>query len=529
MHPFPFLASVAIRAALLFAASFVAASILLRASASARYVAWKCAFAAVLVLPLLMTLPGGWALRVPTPANAAITAIHESITVRGAGPVQQTWPAATWLFILWVTGAALMLVRIGAGRARLGCMLRRAQPVGDFEAQIIEEIGRRLCLSRRPDVRVSPEIDVPLAFGLFRPSIILPSDANTWSTERQHIVLSHEIAHIRRMDPFWHLVANVVVALHWFNPLAWVAIARFRREQERSCDDAVLALGFAAAAYAEHLLDLARSIIAPARWPTAAIGMAEQSDLEARIRALLDPRRKRGGISRRFSLAAVSAAIAVVVPLAALHAQASGSASLSGSVYDPSGAAVPNATVLLRNSDGSNEEIARADAAGQYAFRGVPAGRYSIEVRAPGFAKLQQSGVTLAEGAAANLDLTLRLGEINENVRVLGRGPMLSPAIAPQRIRVGGNVQATKLLSKIRPVYPPDAEAEGVQGTVLLKAVISKQGDLMSVTVLNKGVDARLAKAAAEAVAQWKYQPTLLNGEPVEVVTTVAVNFELQR
>ncbi len=68
-----------------------------------------------------------------------------------------------------------------------------------------------------------------------------------------------------------------------------------------------------------------------------------------------------------------------------------------------------------------------------------------------------------------------------------------------------------------------------MQGTVLLKAVISKQGDLMSVTVLNKGVDARLAKAAAEAVAQWKYQPTLLNGEPVEVVTTVAVNFELHR
>lgn len=215
--------------------------------------------------------------------------------------------------------------------------------------------------------------------------------------------------------------------------------------------------------------------------------------------------------------------------MAALHAQASGSASLSGFIYDPSGAAVPNATVLLRNAGASNEEIAHADAAGQYAFRGVPAGRYSIEVRAPGFTKLQQSGVTLAEGAAANLDLILRLGEVNENVRVLGRGPQLSSTSPAQRIRVGGNVQATKLLSKVQPVYPRDAEAEGVEGTVLLKAVISKQGDLLSVAVLNKSVDPRLAKAATDAVAQWKYQPTLLNGAPVEVVTTVSVNFELQR
>jgi TonB family protein len=528
MHPFPFLATVAIKAALLLAAAFLSVAVLRRASASARYFVWACAFGAVLTLPLLMTFPRGWKLRLPTPANSAIPAIHESITVQGAGPVQRTWPPATWLIMVWAAGAGLMLVRIGAGHARLGRMLRRTEPVGDFEASMIDEIGRRFGLSSRPDIRVSPEIDVPLAFGLFRPSIILPSDAGTWSPERQRVVLLHELAHIRRMDPLWHLLANLVVALHWFNPLAWLAAARFSREQEWSCDDAVLALGLHASAYAEHLLDLARSIVAPAQWPTAAIGMAEESDLEARIRALLDSRRKRGGITRRFALAAVSAAIALVVPVAAVHAQASGSASLSGFVYDPSGAAVPNATVLLSNTDGSNEEIARADAAGQYAFRGVPTGRYAIEVRAPGFAKLQQSGVTLAEGASANLDLTLRLGEINENVRVLGRGPQLAPTSPAQRIRVGGNVQATKLLSKVRPVYPPDAEAEGVEGTVLLKAVISKQGDLMSVTVLNKSVDPRLAKAATDAVAQWKYQPTLLNGAPVEVVTTVSVNFELQ-
>lgn len=212
-------------------------------------------------------------------------------------------------------GAALMLVRIAAGHMWLRCVLRRAERVDNLEwAQSIDQIGQTFGL-RRPNVRVSREIDVPLALGLFRRSIILPSEAARWSAERQRVVLLHEMAHIRRMDPLWHLAANAVVALHWFNPLAWLAAVRFRREQERSCDDAVLALGFPASAYAEHLLDIAQSIVAPTGpWPTAAIGMADEPDLEARIRALLDPRRKRGGVTRRFSLAAASPHLRLLCP-----------------------------------------------------------------------------------------------------------------------------------------------------------------------------------------------------------------------
>jgi TonB family protein len=429
-----------------------------------------------------------------------------------------------WGFIAWLCGAALMFARLAIGHMRMRRVLAGSVRIRESEwKQLIENLGGKLNVVR------SPQTDVPLTYGPLRPTVVLPCDSDSWTADRRRVVLLHELAHVRRMDPLWHLLANVVLALHWFNPLAWMAAAQFRREQERSCDDSVLLFGTRPAAYAEHLIDLARSIAEPgARWPTAALGMAESIDLESRVHALLDSGRERHTVSRRFCGATIGAVIATIVPLAALHAQSSGVASLSGSVYDPSGAALPNATILLRNLKGSNEEIAQANAAGQYEFRGIPAASYALEARVPGFAMLQQPDVTLASGATVHLNLTLRLGEVNENVEVLGRGPRPITNGPPQRIRVGGNVQATRLISKVQPVYPPDAEAEGVEGAVLLRAVISNEGNLLSTTVLNTGIDARLSKAATDAVSQWKYQPTLLNGQPVEVVSTISVNFRLQ-
>ncbi len=94
-----------------------------------------------------------------------------------------------------------------------------------------------------------------------------------------------------------------------------------------------------------------------------------------------------------------------------------------------------------------------------------------------------------------------------------------------QRIRVGGNVQQANLISNPKPVYPPLAKAARIQGTVVLEAVISKQGTIENLSVLQG--HPLLIQAAIDAVKQWRYKPTLLNGEPVEVITTITVNFSL--
>jgi protein TonB len=105
--------------------------------------------------------------------------------------------------------------------------------------------------------------------------------------------------------------------------------------------------------------------------------------------------------------------------------------------------------------------------------------------------------------------------------------PVAAPKpVAPQRIRVGGNVQQARLVNQPKPVYPPLAKQARIQGTVRFNAIIGRDGAIANLQVVSG--HPLLVPSALEAVRQWKYQPTLLNGEPVEVVTQIDVNFTLQ-
>jgi len=99
------------------------------------------------------------------------------------------------------------------------------------------------------------------------------------------------------------------------------------------------------------------------------------------------------------------------------------------------------------------------------------------------------------------------------------------PKEGPKRIRVGGQVQQARLISQPRPLYPPLAKQARISGTVVLQAVIAKDGTIQELQVLSG--HPLLVAAALDAVKQWRYQPTLLNSEPVEVVTTISVVFTL--
>jgi len=98
-------------------------------------------------------------------------------------------------------------------------------------------------------------------------------------------------------------------------------------------------------------------------------------------------------------------------------------------------------------------------------------------------------------------------------------------AAAPKRIRVGGSVEQARLIFQPKPEYPPLAKMARIQGTVKLEAIISKDGTIQDLKVLSG--HPLLVKSALDAVQRWRYQPTLLNGDPVEVVTEIDVNFSL--
>ncbi len=109
---------------------------------------------------------------------------------------------------------------------------------------------------------------------------------------------------------------------------------------------------------------------------------------------------------------------------------------------------------------------------------------------------------------------------------VLSSAPPPPPkATTPKRIRVGGQVENAKQIFAPKPEYPPLAKMARIQGAVKLEAIISKDGTIQDLKILSG--HPLLVKAAVEAVGRWRYQPTLLNGEPVEVITEIDVNFTL--
>jgi periplasmic protein TonB len=105
--------------------------------------------------------------------------------------------------------------------------------------------------------------------------------------------------------------------------------------------------------------------------------------------------------------------------------------------------------------------------------------------------------------------------------------PVEKKPVTPKRITIGGNVQQAKLVRQPKPNYPPLAKQARISGVVHLAAIISKDGTIQDLKVISG--HPLLIPAALEAVKQWVYQPTLLNGEPVEVSTQIDVNFTLSQ
>jgi protein TonB len=118
------------------------------------------------------------------------------------------------------------------------------------------------------------------------------------------------------------------------------------------------------------------------------------------------------------------------------------------------------------------------------------------------------------------------VGGIPKNLPAAGNVGIAAPPPPPAPVRVGGDIKPPTKVKDAKPVYPAIARAARMSGIVFLEAIIAKDGSVKDLRVTRSaGV---LDQAAIDAVSQWKYTPTLLNNEPVEVIMTVTVNFTLQ-
>jgi beta-lactamase regulating signal transducer with metallopeptidase domain len=350
MWSHPWIAAIlaaAVRGAPLLLIAAVAALGWRRSSAAARHLVWLVAIAAMLALPLLSASLPAWRVALLPPPEVEAAAVEQPIvslpeaispsmvdvvskeastaTMPAAlsfdAPPAQGAPARDWgrvAFFIWCIGAALVALPMLLGHARVWRISKTARPaIGGPWGALASVLPDSLGLTGRVRVMVSERATMPMAFGIMNPAVLLPADAEQWPFARRRDVMLHELEHVARRDCLTQLVSQAACALYWFDPLVWLAARALRAERERACDDAVVRAGARPSEYATHLLQVARDLRVPRAASLATVCMARRSQLSERLLAILDERRNRRTVSRRFAVPAWIIATLIVIPASA--------------------------------------------------------------------------------------------------------------------------------------------------------------------------------------------------------------------
>ena len=332
-----FLMELVVKGTLLMSLAFAVTFLLRKKSAALRHAVWSLAFIGLLLLPAGAALLPTWYVPLPATEPPAETITPQlSAPSRPAGetgtytdvpagtflaetPVSESnWSWTAIALFAWVAGAMVLLLKMAIVLNKLALVRRSAIPVTDPEWTALAEALPDVLGVRRPVVLLQhEEVHVPMTYGVRRPVILLPIQVDGWSADQKRITLMHELLHVRRLDYVVHIMALAARALHWFNPLAWLAAKKLVVERERACDDGVLALGVASTSYADHLLDMARFVLSGNEASTAALAMARPSELRSRVVAILNPGLSRHGLTPFRALSLTASALVVVLLVAA--------------------------------------------------------------------------------------------------------------------------------------------------------------------------------------------------------------------
>jgi beta-lactamase regulating signal transducer with metallopeptidase domain len=262
---------------------------------------------------------------------------------------------AAWLFVVWLTGALAVLAWVAMGSIATWWLARSAREVtGGPLLDLMDELSDELDIGAPVTLLESDSHSMPQTWGI-NPKVLLPTEAEEWTEQRLRAVLLHELAHIKRRDYLTQVLGHIAGAIHWFNPLVWYAARRMRVERERACDDRVLNNGSRASDYAEHLLDIARSMKVGGFASATSVAMARPSQLSDRLLDVLDATRRRTAVSPKMAGMVWALTALVVVPVAGMAA---------GTGTDIAAADTPAADGLLTVVDGSATDDFVTDADG---------------------------------------------------------------------------------------------------------------------------------------------------------------------
>jgi len=545
------------KASVIVLVALAATTLMRKRSAAVRHWVLSAAIVCAAATPLLELVVPSWHLAlgatapvrerdaaVPRAAASSQTAAPVSLAAVSPEPPRPNRDALSYavampsltnlLTAAWIAGVSISIGLLLVGLGRLAWLASRSRRLvtGPW-IETAEEISRRYGIARPVWLLQSDHPSLLVTWGLLRPRIILPRAACAWPADRIRIVLSHELAHIQRGDWLVQMTAELLRSVYWFNPLMWIAARILREESERACDDAVLNSGIQPAEYAREILDLARTLENPFRGWSAALAFARTTHLERRFMAMLNPSIDRHCVSRRTRLLTSLIALCLLLPLAAIRLPAQSAAGkFGGTIHDPSGAAVSNATVIVANQKTNTISMTSSGAEGNFVLKALPAGEYELKVVKQGFEVYRMPRIALEPGRDMSQSISLQVAADKGGTEGVAQSEVNGQSETgtdgkTTRLRIEGSVQASGLVEKVMPVYPQSGRSAGIQGSVNLNAVIGIDGRPMLLRVMNPEIDPELARAAIEAVSKWRYRPVLVNGKSVEVETTVMVNFSL--
>jgi TonB family protein len=478
-----------------------------------------------------------------------------------------------WESLGWVLGAGIILrlIWLLVGCVRLHSLRHKACLFLADHAAICE-------MQRRTGVRasllLSAEIDSPVTFGFHSPIVILPLSFQELSEPCRKAVLCHELLHVRRFDWIWIVLEEAVRSIFWFHPAIWWMINRIHLSREQAVDHQVVEITGSKQPYLDSLLEFARMQRRPKAVPAPLF--LQERHLVQRVALLI----KEASMSRTrlvFSIVCIALILAGAFTLATAWFPLTGAPVFAQEKndinrVDPKKREPIRVTgrvsesKLIRRIEPVYPEIAkRARIQGTVVLTvhvneegivydaKVVTGHPLLQEAAVDAVRQWQYSPTLLNGepvpVIATVSLMFRLngddpaGKIIGNARKPGggmdanpsvsshpmAGQLANPGVKPPRrtaFGVGGDIQQSKLIYKVEPIYPAEAKAEGIEGTVVLQVTLNEEG-LVSGIIATPGNYQMLEDAAIEAVRQWKYSPTLLNGEPIPVFATVTVMFRL--
>jgi TonB family protein len=521
-------------------------------SPAVHYAFWRTVLAVCVALPLLQPWRPHEMVFVPSPVQPPPIARAAAPPGNPGAPGGGT--PRDWTDIgrtVLVIGIGARLFWVGLGAMRLRTLRRRA---ARHPARQFEEI--QAAVGTRAEILWSSDVRHPVTFGISHPVILLPTALRSAERAAQRAVLAHELAHVQRRDWLWVIGEEVLRSVFWFHPAMWWLVSRVQLARETVVDELSILVTNARRTYLDTLLAFAddTGLVSPPAF-------SARRQLFYRVMLL----------SKEETMSSIRVAVASCVLLLVLGAgawEAVNAFPLYGQDQtaqkpprDPLSPDAYHRRATEYMEKAQKDTTLTRDEKLETILKGIEAEDRALSIKPDYTPALVYKSVLLRMQAELSDNPTERqtlireANELRERAIALGatlgaggaavRGMPPPPPPPPppgtegaamaeefnrlveqyHPLRIGGNVKAPAKIRDVKPIYPPEAQANRLQGVVILEALIDGDGSVVDARVLRS--IPMLDAAALDAVRQWRFMPSLLNGDPVPVLMTVTVNFTL--